>query len=90
MDEIFTYTRATWGDDPAARYIHGLFAKFEDIAARRTPWRQVPAEFGIDGFFCRYEKHFIYWRVLKDGSVGIVTVLHERMHQLDRFRDDAG
>ena len=90
LDEIFTYTTATWGGDQAARYIRGLFAKFEDIATRRIHWRQVPAEFGVDGFFCRYEKHFIYWRVLDDGSVGIVTVLHERMHQLDRFRDDAG
>ena len=89
LDEIFTYTRATWGDDQAVRYLRGLFAKFEDIAARRTPWRQVPADFGVDGFFCRYEKHFIYWRLLDDGSVGIVTVLHERMHQLDRMRDDA-
>ncbi|MDB5493894.1 MAG: parE1 [Phenylobacterium sp.] len=88
MDEIFVYTRDTWGDDQAARYIRGLFAKFEDVAARRVPWRQIPAEFGVDGFLCRYEKHFIYWRVLDDGSVGIATVLHERMHQLDRFRED--
>lgn len=88
MDEIFVYTRDTWGDDQAARYIRGLFAKFEDVAARRALWRQIPAEFGVDGFFCRYEKHFIYWRVLDDGSVGIATVLHERMHQLDRFHAD--
>lgn len=89
LDEIFIYTRATWGEDQAARYIRGLFAKFEDIAARRIPWRQVPADFGVEGFFCRHETHFIYWRVLEDRGVGIVTVLHERMHQLDRFRDDA-
>ena len=90
LDEIFTYTRDNWGEDQAGHYIRGLFAKFEDIAARRTIWRRIPAEFGIDGFFCRYERHFVYWRVLDDGAVGIVTVLHERMHQQDRFRDDAG
>jgi toxin ParE1/3/4 len=88
VDEIFAYTRDTWGDEPAERYVRGLFAKFEDVAARRAPWRQIPAEFGIDGYFCRYERHFIYWRVLEDGSVGIATVLHARMHQLDRFRED--
>ena len=27
---------------------------------------------------------------LADGDVGIVTVLHERMHQMERFRDDFG
>jgi toxin ParE1/3/4 len=91
LDDIFTYTRDTWGNEQAARYIHGLFALFEDIAAKRIPWRQIPAEFGVDGFFCKYEKHVVYWRVLADGGIGIVTVLHERMHQLTGFatmRDD--
>jgi toxin ParE1/3/4 len=27
--------------------------------------------------------------VLDDGEVGVVTVLHERMHQIDRFREDS-
>ena len=88
VDEIFVYTRDAWGDEQAEQYVRGLFAKFEGIAARRATWRQIPAEFGIDGYFCRYERHYIYWRVLADGSVGIATVLHERMHQLDRFRED--
>jgi hypothetical protein len=26
--------------------------------------------------------------VLADRDVGIVTVLHQRMHQIERFRDD--
>ncbi|TNE34256.1 MAG: type II toxin-antitoxin system RelE/ParE family toxin [Alphaproteobacteria bacterium] len=88
LDEIYVYTRDNWGEEQAARYIRGLFERFDEIAARKVPWRPVPAEFGVDGFYCRYEHHYIYWRVLSDGTVGIVTVLHERMHQLDRFRED--
>ena len=88
LDDIYVYSRETWGEDQAQSYIRGLFARFEDIAQRRFPWRAIPAEFGVAGFYCRYEHHYIYWRVLSDGAVGIVTVLHERMHQLDRFRDD--
>ena len=88
LDDIYRYTRETWGDAQAEAYIRGLFDRFEAITAREFPWRPVPAEFGVNGYFCRYEKHFIYWRLLEDGAVGIVTVLHERMHQLDRFRDD--
>lgn len=76
------------GDEKAEQYLRGLFDRFEAIAARSFPWRAVPAEFGVDGFVCRYEKHLIYWRTLSDGSVGIVAVLHERMHQIERFRDD--
>ena len=32
--------------------------------------------------------HFIYWKTLSDGAVGIVTVLHERMHRVERFQED--
>ncbi|WP_372916990.1 type II toxin-antitoxin system RelE/ParE family toxin [Sandarakinorhabdus sp.] len=88
LDEIYVYSRDLWGEEQAARYIRCLFACFADIAARKTPWRTIPAEFGVDGCFCRFERHYIYWRILSDGAVGIVTILHERMHQIDRLRDD--
>ncbi len=84
LDQIYLYTRETWGEAQAERYIRGIFERFEAIAARRFPWRPVPAEFGVDGYVCRYEKHFIYWKLLGDGAVGIATVLHQR----DRFRED--
>lgn len=88
LDEIYVYTREQWGEEQAERYIEGLFARFEAIAACEFPWRAIPAEFEVSGFVCRYEHHYIYWRVLAEGSVGIVTVLHERMHKIERFRDD--
>jgi toxin ParE1/3/4 len=88
LDEIYSYTRNNWGEAQAGQYITGLFARFDAIAARAFPWRPIPAEFGVSGFVCRYERHFIYWKVLADGAVGIVTVLHERMHQIDRLIDD--
>lgn len=90
IDEIYRYTRDTWGEAQAETYIRGLFQRFEAIAARRFPWRPIPAEFGVDGYVCRYERHFIYWKVLGDGAVGIVTVLHERMHRIERLREDLG
>ena len=89
LDEIYVYTRERWGEAQAERYIRSLFERFEAIAARRFPWRPIPAEFGVDGYVCRHEHHFIYWKVLEDGAVGVVTILHERMHQLDRLREDA-
>lgn len=88
LDDIYLYTLEQWGQDQAKDYIVRIFAKFEDIAARRTAWRAIPAELGVDGYYCRYEHHYIYWRILSDGVVGIATILHERMHQADRFRDD--
>ena len=88
LDQIYSYTRETWGEVQADRYIRGLFERFQAIADQRFSWRAVPAEFGVDGYVCRYERHFIYWKMRDDGAVGIVTVLHERMHQIGRFRED--
>jgi toxin ParE1/3/4 len=82
LDEIIDFTRDHWGEAQAIRYFQGMVAKFIEIASRQVPWRAVPAEFGVVGFFCRYERHFIYWRILSSGEVGIVAILHERMHQI--------
>ena len=90
LDEIYAYTRETWGEDQAERYVLGIFAVFAAIAKREVVWRRIPAELGVDGWYARYERHFIYWKVLADGDLGIVTILHQRMHQMDRFREDAG
>jgi toxin ParE1/3/4 len=60
LDEIYQYTRGRWGEAQAERYIRGLFDCFDAIANRRLPWRSVPAQLGVHGYFCRYEKHFIY------------------------------
>lgn len=90
LDEIYVYTRDAWGEAQAERYIKGMFDRFEAIAVRAFPWCPVPAEFEVSGFVCKYERHFIYWKVLADGSVGIATILHERMHQIERFKDDLG
>lgn len=90
LDEIYRYTDEHWGAEQAARYIDGLFAAFEQIERRGVMSRPIPAPFGVDGFFFRHERHFVYWRYLLNGDIGIVTILHERMHQIDRFRDDFG
>lgn len=88
LDDIYRYTRDRWGEAQAERYITGLFAAFDCIATHGISSKPVPAEFGVDGFYFRYERHFVYWRYLSNGDIGIVTILHERMHQLARFRDD--
>lgn len=90
LDEIYRYTRDRWGRDQADRYITGLFAAFEQIETHGVISRPIPAEFGVDGFVFQHERHRVYWRRLSNGDVGIVTILHERMHQTDRFREDLG
>jgi len=90
LDEIYRYTRRQWGAAQAERYLHGLFDAFAAIGTPQIVSRPVPADFGVEGFFFRYAKHVVYWRKLSDGDIGIVTVLHEKMHQLERLREDFG
>ncbi|BBF93268.1 type II toxin-antitoxin system RelE/ParE family toxin [Blastochloris tepida] len=90
LDDIYRYTRDRWGTEQADRYITGLFEAFARIETREVLSRPVPAEFGVEGYVFRYESHFVYWRKLSNGDIGIVTILHERMHQIDRFREDFG
>lgn len=88
LDEIYRYTRDRWGKEQADRYIADLFTAFERIDGHGVASRPIPAEFGVEGFCFRHERHFVYWRRLSNGDVGIVTILHARMHQMDRFRED--
>lgn len=90
LDEIYRYTQERWGADQADRYITGLFDAFGKIETHLVMSKPVPAEFDVEGYFFRYERHFVYWRRLSNGDIGIVTILHQRMHQIDRFREDFG
>ncbi len=88
IDEIYQYTLSQWGAEQADHYIVGLFDVFTKITTHEVLSRPIPAEFGVTGFFFRYEKHFVYWRHLSNANIGIVTILHERMHQVECLRDD--
>ena len=63
-------------------------AIFREMGAVGLLGSTIPAEYGVDGFWFRYKKHFVYWKRLADGRIGIVTLLHEKMFQIGRMRDD--
>lgn len=88
IDEIYRYTRQNFGEAQANNYIRGLFKSFDGIFDRTNFSRPIPADFGVQGFFYRYEHHFVYWKYLENGDIGIATVLHERMHQIEHFKDE--
>ena len=88
IDELYRYSRDRWGAERADAYVTGLFESFDRIASGGVFSRPIPAELGVDGYYFRYERHYVYWKRLSNGDIGIVTILHERMHQMDRFRDD--
>lgn len=69
-------------------FVTGLFATIEQIETLGVVSRPVPAEFGVEGYFFRYERHFLFLRRLSNGDIGIVSVLRERVHQLARLKQD--
>lgn len=89
LDEIYEYGLSHWGEDCAVRYLDDLFDCFEKIALGQVSSHPIPAEFGVDGYYRHQGRHFIYWKHLANGSVGIVTILHDSMHQRDRFQEDS-
>lgn len=86
LDEIYEHTAIQCDEDQANRYIELLFQYFADVSTKDVIWRAVPVEFGVEGYFGKFERHFVYWRVLSTGEVGFVAVLHERMHQIEQIR----
>jgi toxin ParE1/3/4 len=88
LDEIFEYTQHQWDATQAERYVRGLFACFEGIARREIVWKPIPADFGVSGYLCRHEQHFIYWKERADGNIAIVSILHVRMHQRRNLASD--
>lgn len=48
----------------------------------------VPPELTREAFFSRYEHHYVFFRVLDDGNLGVMSILHERMDIPARLRED--
>lgn len=69
-------------------FVTGLFAAIEQIETRGVMSRPVPAEFGMEGYFARYERHFLFLRRLSNGDIDIVSVLRECVHQKARLKED--
>jgi toxin ParE1/3/4 len=68
--------------------VTNLFDAFDRIVAHGVAAVSIPAGFGDEGSYFRLGHHFVYWRRLSGGDIGIVTILHERIHQTERFRDE--
>lgn len=88
LEDIYRFTLQRFGQAQADRYLDGAFALFDEIAARRIIWRRIPREFGVDGFFTRYQSHFVFWKLRPDGQIAIAAILHQRMDLAHRLQED--
>lgn len=88
IKDIWKYTVDQWGEDQANVYIHGLHGTIQKLAENRMIWRQLTHP-GVQGvYFARYEHHYLFFRELSDGCLGVISVLHENMNLPFRLCED--
>ncbi|MCX6970554.1 MAG: type II toxin-antitoxin system RelE/ParE family toxin [Verrucomicrobia bacterium] len=86
--EIWNYTLEKWGEKKADAYVRRLVAAIHSLGDTRHLWRRVPDKTLAGIWFARHEHHYIFFRELSRGTVGIITVLHESMDLPARIKDD--
>lgn len=75
---IANYTKEKWSEEQAEQYVRMLFSECRSLADKPLAGRSYePFRPGLRGYPCG--KHVIFYRVMSDGRVRIVRILHERM-----------
>jgi len=87
--EIWHYTAETWDEDQADKYVRGLVGAIDAAAGKRQHWRPVLDEALKGVFFIRYRHHYIFFRELTKGTLGVISILHESMDIPSRLKEDS-
>ncbi|MBP1858555.1 type II toxin-antitoxin system RelE/ParE family toxin [Rhizobium herbae] len=94
QDRIWKETVDQWGEAQAVTYITGLHAHLQKLSATKALWRRlpgnlaVPADLKVQAFFSRCERHYLFFRELPSGKIGVMAILHDRMDIPVRLHED--
>lgn len=86
-EDIWLYTEATFGATQADAYVGGLNHFLETLSERRPIWRPVPRERLAGAFVVRYEQHFVFFRELPSGALGVLAVQHQARASPQALKD---
>lgn len=89
LNQIWDYSLGQWGEDEAESYVRGLFELIDSLDLLRHEWRPVKRERFKSVFFVRYRHHFVFFKELNSGALGVITILHEKMDIPQRLREDS-
>lgn len=87
--EIWEYTVTNWGEDQADRYIQDLIGAINRLAKQRPLWKSVGDKQLSGVWFARWRQHLVFFRELKGGVIGVISILHESMDMPERLKEDA-
>ena len=94
LDQIWLYTCETWGENQAEKYLTGLYNHIEKLADDRNLWLTLPREIvvapdlEIDVYCSKFKYHYIFFRELSDGTLGVLIILHEKMNMPVKLNRD--
>ena len=94
QDRIWKDTVAQWGQAQAVSYIKGFHAHLQTLSETKVLWRRLPSALAVPAdlkakvFFSRYERHYLFFRELPSGKIGVIVILHDRMDIPVRLHED--
>jgi plasmid stabilization system protein ParE len=88
--EIWDYTERTWGEEQADKYVRNLIEAINRAYSARHKWRPISDNALIGVYFLRHQHHYIFFRELSSGGLGVINILHESMDIPARLKEDSG
>ena len=94
QDKIWRDTVTKWNEQQAVTYITGLHRHLQRLCDDRALWRRLPQRLAVpvdikrEAYFSRYERHYVFFRVLDNGDLGVMSILHDRMDLPVRLMED--
>lgn len=87
--EVWDYTLDKWGEEQADAYLRSLIAAIHALPSQRHRWRPVTDK-ALRGIWqVRHEHHYVFFRELPSGAIGVISILHENMNLPARLKEDA-
>lgn len=80
LSSIWEYTLKTWSESQADIYYRELKQTFEGIAERPTSYDREYVEIKVGLYGRRCNKHIVFYRLVENGDIEIIRILHERMN----------
>jgi len=84
LSDIWSYAVETWTESQADKYYKLIISACSTIAKKPQIGKLYPEIYpDLQGRLA--SKHIIFYRVLKDQSIEITRILHERMDLKNKF-----
>lgn len=79
LTDIWNYTVDSWSEQQADTYYEMLISSCRKVACNPVLFGKEYNEIAEDLYGFKANKHIIFYRIITNGDVEIVRILHERM-----------